>query len=102
MSHHHAAAQVAEPAVVVVEDDATMREYLREAVAASGCACQTFSDCAGALAYLASVQEPPDLVLSDLVMPGMSGMDLLRTVRAISPDLPFILVSGLCELSNAM
>jgi response regulator RpfG family c-di-GMP phosphodiesterase len=91
-----------QPAVLVVEDDATMREYLGAAVAASGCTCTAFSDSAGALAYLAAVQEPPDLVLSDINMPGMSGLELLRTVRAVSPDLPFILISGLCELSTAM
>jgi response regulator RpfG family c-di-GMP phosphodiesterase len=90
------------PAVLVVEDDPTMREYLREAITASGCICQAMPDSTSALAYLASVQEPPDLVLSDINMPGMSGMELLRTVRTVSPDLPFILISGLCELSTAM
>jgi putative nucleotidyltransferase with HDIG domain len=35
-------------------------------------------------------------------MPGMNGIELLRTVRAVSPELPFILISGLCELSTAM
>src|ERR1039458_8089725 len=87
-----------QPAVLVVEDSATMREYLGEAIAASGCTCTNFPDSAAFLAYLASVQEPPDLVLSDIDMPGMSGMELLRTVRTVSPDLPFILISGLCEL----
>ncbi len=102
MPQQHPTALAAEPAVVVVEDDETMREYLRAAIAASGCGCETFPDSAAALAYLASVQQPPDLVLSDINMPGMSGMELLRTVRTVSPDLPFILISGLCELSTAM
>jgi response regulator RpfG family c-di-GMP phosphodiesterase len=90
------------PAVVIVEDDASMREYLGEALTASGCVCNTFADSAAALSYLSSVQQPPDLVLSDINMPGMSGMDFLRTVRAVTPDLPFILISGLCELSTAL
>lgn len=90
------------PAVMVVEDDSAMREYLDEALTASGCVCNTFADGASALSYLASVQEPPDLVLSDINMPGISGMDLLRTVRTVTPDLPFILISGLCELSTAL
>ena len=79
-----------------------MREYLGEALTASGCVCNTFADSAAALSYLASVQELPDLVLSDINMPGMSGLDFLRTVRAVTPDLPFILISGLCELATAI
>jgi putative nucleotidyltransferase with HDIG domain len=91
-----------QPAVVVVEDDPAMREYLDEALTASGCVCNLFPDGASALSYLASVESPPDLVLSDINMPGLSGMDLLRTVRTVTPDLPFILISGLCELSTAL
>ena len=91
-----------QPAVLVVEDDNSMREYLGEALSASGCACNTFADSASALSYLASVQQPPDLVLSDINMPGMSGIEFLRTVRIVSPDMPFILISGLCEMSTAL
>jgi putative nucleotidyltransferase with HDIG domain len=90
------------PAVLVVEDDVAMREYLGEALAASGFVCNSFGNTAAALSYLASAQESPALVLSDINMPGMSGLEFLRTVRAVTPDLPFILISGLCELSTAM
>jgi response regulator RpfG family c-di-GMP phosphodiesterase len=88
--------------VLVVEDDAAMREYLGDVIRASGCFCSAFPDTATALSWLASGQQLPDLVLSDINMPGMSGMDFLRTVRVVTPDLPFILISGLCELSTAM
>src|ERR1035441_5842862 len=90
------------PALLVVEDDAAMREYLGEALTSSGCVCNSFGDSASALSYLSSIQPPPDLVLSDINMPGMSGLEFLCTVRAVTPDLPFILISGLCELSTAM
>jgi len=40
-------------------------------------------------------------LLSDITMPGMSGPDLLRTVRTVLPDLPIILLSGLCDLPTA-
>jgi DNA-binding NtrC family response regulator len=39
--------------------------------------------------------------LSDINMPGMNGLDLLRTVKTLAPDLPFILISGLCDLHTA-
>jgi len=89
------------PTVLVLDDDAASREYLGEALTASGCVCNSFGDTAAALSYLASAQDPPDLVLSDINMPGMTGLDFLRTVRAVTLDLPFILISGWCELSTA-
>lgn len=90
------------PAVILVEDDPAMREYLDEALTASGCICNSFEGTAAALCYLSAVQPPPDLVLSDINMPGMSGLDFLRTVRSVTPDLPFILISGMYELETAM
>jgi len=89
------------PTVLVLDDDAATREYLGEALMDSGCLCNSFGDTAAALSYLASAQDPPDLVLSDINMPGMTGLDFLRTVRSITLDLPFILISGWCELSTA-
>jgi len=91
-----------QPAVVIVEDDEVMREYLGEVLTVSGCQCNSFPDGASALSYLSSVQQPVDLVLSDINMPGMSGIEFLRTVKAVAPDLPFILISGLCELATAL
>jgi len=88
--------------VLIVEDDDVMREYLGEVLTVSGCTCKACPDTASALAHLSSVQEPIDLVLSDVNMPGMNGLEFLRTVKAVSPELPFILISGLCELSTAI
>jgi putative two-component system response regulator len=93
---------VRQPSVLIVEDDDLMREYLGEVLTVIGCHCSMFSECASALSHLSSVQEPVDLVLSDINMPGMSGLELLRTVKAVTPNLPFILISGLCELATAL
>ena len=80
--------------VVVVEDDEAMRSYLNEVLTSGGYGCRSFPNSAAALEWLSSGKERVDLVLSDVNMPGMNGLDLLRTVKTVAPDLPFILISG--------
>jgi putative nucleotidyltransferase with HDIG domain len=87
--------------VVVVDDDASMCEYLSETLTLGGYECETFPNGAAALGWLASTDRRVDLLLSDVNMPGMNGLDLLRTVKAVAPELPFILVSGACDLPIA-
>ncbi len=89
-----------EKTVVIVDDDESMREYLSETLVSGGYDCRTFPTGAAALGWLA-VNEPVDLLLSDINMPGMNGLDLLRTVKMVAPQLPFILVSGMCDLPIA-
>jgi putative nucleotidyltransferase with HDIG domain len=87
--------------VLVVDDDEAMRIFLSETLISAGYRCRMFSDGSSAIAWLASGEEHPDLLLSDIKMPGMSGLDLLRTVRTLIPELPVILLSGLCDLPTA-
>lgn len=91
----------AERTVVVVDDDEFMRVYLKETLMSGGYDCRLFPSSGEALGWLASGEEHVDLMLSDINMPGMSGLDLLRTVKTMAPDLPFILISGLCDLHTA-
>jgi two-component system cell cycle sensor histidine kinase/response regulator CckA len=56
------------------------------------------ADCGeAALALLAAEAEPPSVLVSDVSMPGMDGPALVRAVRATTPTLPVILVSGYAE-----
>jgi response regulator RpfG family c-di-GMP phosphodiesterase len=89
-------------AVVVVDDEEAMRDYLKTVLAADGYECACFADSISALAHLASPHESATLILSDIGMPDISGLELLRTVKAIRPDLPFVLISGKCDLTLAM
>src|SRR4051795_9734470 len=91
----------AERTVAVVDDDEFMRRYLCETLSSGGFDCRSFPDSGAALRWLTSGEEHVDLLLSDINMPGMSGLDLLRTVKAVAPDLPFILISGICDLPLA-
>jgi len=78
-----------------------VRVYLSEALAAGGYDYRMFDSASTALGWLASAGERVDLWLSDINMPGMNGIDLLRSVKRVAPDMPFILVSGLCDLAMA-
>ncbi len=88
--------------VLVVDDEETIREYLSAVLQFEGYECRCFSESVAALSYLESEKKPADLMLADISMPGMGGMDLLRSVKSIKPEMPVILVSGLYELALAL
>ena len=88
--------------VLVVDDEPAMRDYLHEVLRHEGYECLCFEGSLAALAHMAEAASPPDLLLTDINMPGMSGIELLRCVKTVSPDLPVILISGLYELSLAI
>lgn len=68
--------------VLVVDDDADIRRMLQRALAPLGCAVETVDDGRAALAACAAGPRPPDLVLLDLMMPRVDGIDVLRRLRA--------------------
>ena len=86
--------------VFVVEDDADHRLALCDLVGAAGHAASGFAGAAEALAALAA--DMPDLLVTDLRMPGMDGLDLLRAVKARSADLPVILLTGHGDVGHAV
>jgi response regulator RpfG family c-di-GMP phosphodiesterase len=88
--------------IVVVDDEQEMRDYLAEVLTLHGYRCLLFADGNAALSHLAANGDSASLILSDIKMPGMSGVELLRTVKAVAPELPFILFSGIYEQSLAM
>ena len=80
--------------VCVVDDEEGVRGYLTAVLTAGGYDCVAFSNGAAACKLIASGGETVDLLLSDVSMPGMTGIDLLRIARAVNPYLPFIVLSG--------
>jgi len=89
------------PRILVVEDDAKMRRVL-ELLLSGHWTVETAAD-AGA-AITATRERPPDLVLTDLLLPGMDGYDFLRQLRAEAGTrtLPVIVISGLTEEADRL
>jgi response regulator RpfG family c-di-GMP phosphodiesterase len=77
---------------LIVDDEPAIREILEERLRQEGYDCSVCSSGEEALTLLRA--EAFDVILSDLSMPGLSGMDLLRLVRHECPAAAFILVTG--------
>lgn len=79
--------------VILVDDEAGVVLALKLLLQTIGLTVTTFTEPEKALAFIASGAEV-DLIISDLRMPKMNGFALLEEVRVVSPDLPFVLMSG--------
>jgi two-component system C4-dicarboxylate transport response regulator DctD len=78
--------------VIVVDDEAPIREAVEQWLSLSGFDVQVFSRAEDCLANLP--EHFPGVILSDVRMPGMSGLELLAQVQARDADLPLILLTG--------
>src|SRR5690606_22830857 len=77
---------------MLVEDDADLRQATVETLELAGFRVLQFAAAVPALAALRP--DFPGVILSDLRMPGMSGLDFLDQVRERAPDVPFILITA--------
>ncbi|MEO3777589.1 response regulator transcription factor [Micromonospora sp. B11E3] len=79
--------------VLVVDDDRTVSDVVRRYLEQDGCRVRLSFDGADALAAVAA--ERPDLVVLDLMMPGLDGIEVCRRLRARMPDLPVVMLTAL-------
>ena len=86
--------------VLVVDDNASLLRFLVSAFSANGC---TVTPAAAAEQALALIMEQSfDLVVSDIKMPGLSGLDLLRAVKGKQPGTPVVLITGSPSINSAV
>lgn len=86
--------------VLVVDDEESLRRVTQLKLQQAGYEPMTASDGAQALELLA--RHPQDLIITDLKMPGMSGMDLLRKVREEYPEIIVIVVTAFGTVESAV
>jgi DNA-binding NtrC family response regulator len=80
------------PLVFVIDDEPLVAKALSGMVRQAGCEATVFATGPAALAALNEVR--PQLVTLDLAMPEMDGLEVLRRIREVAPDLPVVMVSG--------
>ena len=78
--------------ILVVDDEIESRERLSEFLTMRGFEVETASRGSAALEKIAA--DPPDLVLLDVRMPGMNGLQILKAAKALHPDLGVIMVTA--------
>ncbi|HZV57018.1 MAG TPA: response regulator transcription factor [Sphingobium sp.] len=96
-SNASGASPSAGPSVALVDDDRNILQSLSIALLAEGFVTRVYSD--GNSALKALIDNPPDLVVCDIKMPNMDGMELLRRLREKS-TLPFIFLTSKTDESD--
>ncbi|HEU5395322.1 MAG TPA: response regulator, partial [Candidatus Methylomirabilis sp.] len=86
--------------ILVVDDEPDMVETVARILTRLGHESVTATD--GRAALEALERDRPDLVLTDLRMPGMDGLTLIRQVKRIRAELPVIIITGFSTESSAI
>lgn len=92
--------QPARGLVLLVDDEPELRRTLRRALLRAG--FDVVDAANGQAALLLLGHYAFEAVLSDVRMPGMDGVQLLKTLRVEAPALPVVLMSGSCSIDNAL
>ena len=86
--------------VLLVDDDDSVLRFLVSAFTSNHCQAKTASTAEQALDLLGD--DPYDLVVSDIKMPGLSGLDLLRAIKGRQPGTPVVLITGVPSVNSAV
>ncbi len=88
--------------ILLVEDEAEVRSYLEMSLRCEGYSVESAGDGVDAMICLKNASPPVSAVLLDIIMPRRDGMETLREIRSINPDLPVIMVSGASSTANVV
>ena len=85
--------QPPKPRILLVDDDARVRDMLRDVMATFGYDVDVAGD--GRTGVEKFREQPIDVIVTDFMMPGITGLDLAAQVRVVDPAMPIILLTGL-------
>ncbi|MDH5389304.1 MAG: PAS domain-containing protein [Gammaproteobacteria bacterium] len=80
--------------IVVVDDEELILEFVKELLGIHGANVTTFGKSTDALEYVLSHPNEVDLLLTDMTMPDMNGVDLSKNILSVLPELPIVLSTG--------
>src|SRR4030066_809389 len=88
--------------ILVIDDEQIMREGCSRILSKDGWAVITAENGTKGLEEIKSGSEAIDVILLDLMMPGMSGMEVLDHIRTIDPNLLVIVITGYATVESAV
>ena len=86
--------------ILIVDDEEMIRDLLSSALSQETYICHQASNVDEAFQLLD--KQPVDLVISDIMMPGRSGVELLRDLKQVDPDISVLMITGLSDMNTAM
>ena len=88
--------------VWIVDDDKSIRWVLEKTLSREQITFKSFASATEALSQLDLGNEPPQVLVSDIRMPGESGLDMLKKVKERFPSLPVIIMTAYSDLDSAV
>ncbi len=83
------------PYIMVVDDDVSILDILRQSLCMEGFTCEAFTRAEDALASMERTL--PEILLTDIVMPGMRGFELISQAKHLHPEITVIVMTGFVE-----
>ncbi|MBU1221472.1 PAS domain S-box protein [Myxococcota bacterium] len=88
--------------ILVLEDDRNVIRFIENVLKRKNFTVTSMSSGVSALYYIENSEKPVNLIVSDVVMPGMSGPEFYEQLKKKYPQMPVIFISGYCESEMAM
>lgn len=85
--------------ILLAEDDDSMRDFLAKALARAGHEIEAVADGAQGLDALGEAAGAYDLLLTDIVMPGVDGIELARRAAEVDPSLKIMFITGFAAVA---